>query len=366
MTRVVYHSFEGRYSDSPRAVHQALLARGDDLEHVWLSAPAHAHGFPPETATVPYGGEECVAALESADVVVSNTHLDLEWDKRPGTTYVQTWHGTPLKTIHRDVLFAPEGRLDRLDHDVARWDALLSPNAASTGPLRQAFRWTGPVHETGYPRNDALSAPDRDARRAKVRAELGIPASQRAVLYTPTWRDDDVFGSGPDFTLRLDLERFAERLGDDHVLLLRLHYMVSGALGTVDVPGVVDVSFHPDIADLYLAADAMVTDYSSTMFDFAITGKPILYYAYDLEHYLGKLRGFYFDYERIAPGPLLRTSEEVLDAIDDLDAVRQRHAADYARFRETFCHLEDGRATERVLDLFFPRTGGDGTTRRSA
>ncbi|PPK98426.1 CDP-glycerol glycerophosphotransferase [Kineococcus xinjiangensis] len=359
-SKVVYHSFEGRYTDSPRAVYESLLARGDDLEHVWLSAPAHAHGFPPGIVTVPYGGEECVAALESADVVVSNTHIDLDWHKPAGSTYVQTWHGTPLKTIHWDVLFAPEGRLARLDQDIARWDALLSPNTASTGPLRGAFRFAGPVHETGYPRNDVLNAPDREERRAKIRAALGIAEGTTAVLYTPTWRDDDVFGDGPDFSLHLDLEAFAERLGQDHVLLLRLHYMVSGALGTVDVPGVLDVSFHPDIADLYLAADAMVTDYSSTMFDFAVTGRPILYFPYDLEHYRSKLRGFYFDYEAIAPGPVLRSSEEVVDAVADLDAVAARHRDRYARFRETFCHLEDGHATERVLDLFFPQAAARG------
>ncbi|GAA4976470.1 CDP-glycerol glycerophosphotransferase family protein [Kineococcus glutinatus] len=365
--RIVYHSFEGRYSDNPRAVHEALLARGDDVEHVWLSSPAHAHGFPEGTATVPYGGQECVDLLESADVVVSNTHIDLEWEKRPGTTYLQTWHGTPLKTIHHDVLFAPEGRLARLDRDVARWDALLSPNAASTPHLRHAFRWTGRVEETGYPRNDVLSAPDREERRARVRRQLGVAEDATAVLYTPTWRDDDLFGDGPDFALRLDLERFAERLGGSHVLLLRLHYMVSGALGTVEVPGVLDVSFHPDIADLYLAADVMVTDYSSTQFDFAVTGRPIVYYPYDLDHYRDDLRGFYFDFPALCPGPVAAGTDEVLDAVADVPALAREHAEDLAAFRRTFCHLEDGRATERVLDLFLPRrTGGGQPTRRSA
>jgi CDP-glycerol glycerophosphotransferase len=352
--KITYHSFEGRYSDNPRAVHEALVARGDDIEHVWISTPAHAHGFPTGTTTVDLDSPEARATLESSDVVVSNTHLDLDWDKAPGAFYLQTWHGTPLKTIHHDVLFAPEGRLARLDHDVARWDHLLSPNAASTGPLRQAFRYAGPVSETGYPRNDVLSAPDRDERRARVRADLGIPEGVTAVLYTPTWRDDDKFGDGPDFTLQLDLQRFGERLGDDFVLLLRLHYMVSAALDTVDVPGVLDLSFHPDIAELYLAADVMVTDYSSTQFDFAVTGKPIVYFTYDLEHYRDHLRGFYFDFPEIAPGPLLGTSEEVLSAVADLTTVTSTYAERYARFREAFCHREDGHATERVLALLTP------------
>ena len=126
--------------------------------------------------------------------------------------------------------------------------------------------------------------------------------------------------------------------------------MVSGRLGPVDRPGVHDVSFHPDISDLYLAADVMVTDYSSTMFDFAITGKPMLFYTYDLEHYRDALRGFYFDIEADAPGPLVRTTGQLVDAIADLDAVQRRYDASYARFRSRFCHLEDGLATQRVVD----------------
>jgi CDP-glycerol glycerophosphotransferase len=192
-----------------------------------------------------------------------------------------------------------------------------------------------------------------------VREQLGIPDGKTAVLYTPTWRDDDLlFNEGPDFSLHLDLERFVERLGDDHVLMLRMHYMVSNALGDLDVPGVLDVSFHPDVSDLYLAADVMVTDYSSTQFDFAVLGRPIVYFPYDLAHYGSKLRGFYFDYDQEhLPGPVVTTSEEVLDALADLDAVAERYAEPLAEFRRTFCALEDGHATERVLDLI-PLRGG--------
>ena len=117
----------------------------------------------------------------------------------------------------------------------------------------------------------------------------------------------------------------------------------------------IDVSAHPDIRELYLAADVLVTDYSSAMFDFAVTRKPILFFTYDLPEYRDVTRGFYFDFEGEAPGPLLATTEELGDALADLDAITARHAGAYDRFRERFCSLEDGGAAARVVDAFFGR-----------
>jgi CDP-glycerol glycerophosphotransferase len=352
--KIVYRSFDGRYSDNPRALHEALLTRGDAVEHVWMCATGHADEFPPDTATVPVEGPEAVAALESADLVVSNTHLSMDWAKRPGATYLQTWHGTPLKTVHRDVTFDPEVP-SVIDRDIARWDLLLSQNADATELLPKIFGYDGPVHETGYPRNDLLHEPDPAQSRERIRAELGIPAGSTAVLYAPTWRDDQLADDeGPSHRLRLDVARFAEQLGADHVLMVRLHYQVTDALDGIDVPHVVDLSDYPDIRDLVLAADVLVTDYASVQFDFAVTGRPILYFTYDLDHYRGDLRQFYFDFEQIAPGPLLGTVDEVLDALGDVQQATDGHRERYDRFRERFCSREDGHATERVLALVLP------------
>lgn len=361
--KIVYVAFRGHFSDSPRAIHEALQARGFDADVTWLSAPHTEAGFPADVRHVRFGSPESIGALEAADVVVSNDHIPLDWEKRPGTTYLQTWHGTPLKRIHNDVRWAPEGRLAYLENDIARWDLLLSPNPASTERLRKAFGYRGEIHETGLPRNDVLSSPLRDELRTAVRADLGIGDHQTAVLYTPTWRDDLVFEkTGPqDFDFPIDLDAFAARLGPDVVLLLRLHNMVMDRLEIAEGSAVRDVCGHADIRDLYLAADAMVTDYSSTMFDFAITGKPLLFYTYDLEDYRDRLRGFYFDLEDVAPGPLVRTSAELVEALGDLDAVRATYSDRYAAFRQTFSCLEDGSATDRVLDLLFRSRPGVGS-----
>jgi CDP-glycerol glycerophosphotransferase len=138
--------------------------------------------------------------------------------------------------------------------------------------------------------------------------------------------------------------------------------MVMDRLEIAEGSVVRDVCSHPDIRDLYLAADLMITDYSSTMFDFAITGKPMLFFTYDLEYFRDELRGFYFDLAEAAPMPLMGTSKEIVDAIADIDALAAKHRERYARFRETFTHLEDGAATARVLDLLFPSGATVGTT----
>ena len=346
--RIVYDSFAGRYSDSPRALYRWLRDRVD-AEHVWLADPAHAEAFPPHVRTVPYGSAESVAVLESADLVLGNTHIEVTWDKRPDATYLQLWHGSPLKTVHRDVLWAPEGRLDWLDTDVARWDYLLSPSPASTPRLRSAFRWAGEVLELGYPRNDVLQPPRVDKVRARTRSRLGLADDETVVLYAPTFRDRFLAEDGaPPLELSLDVPRLAADLGPGTRLLTRVHYFMTSRLAPVDVPGVVDVSWYPDMAELYAAADVLVTDYSSSMFDFAVTGKPLVFYAYDLPSYRDVDRGFYFDLEAAAPGPVVRTQDELTAALTDLPGVELAYAKRYRRFRRTYNVLDDGHATKRV------------------
>ena len=137
LMHVVYNSFMGRFSDNPRALYERLCDR-PGLVHTWLLDPAHRAAFPEGVRTAEVDTPAARSALESADLVIAGTHTEIEWDKPAGTTYLQTWHGTPLKRIHWDVLWAPEGRLERLQRDVDRWDHLVSPSAAATPLLRQA------------------------------------------------------------------------------------------------------------------------------------------------------------------------------------------------------------------------------------
>jgi CDP-glycerol glycerophosphotransferase len=159
---------------------------------------------------------------------------------------------------------------------------------------------------------------------------------------------------------RLDIERLREAVGEDTVILYRKHhYIVDPAPATAD--GFVrDVSGYPDGTELMLAADVLVTDYSSMTVDFANTGRPMLFFTYDLDAYQDEIRGFYLDFVETVPGPLLRTSAELGDALRDLDGVQAAYAERYDAFRARFCELDDGRAAGRVVDrLFAGYAGGE-------
>ncbi|WP_258527826.1 bifunctional glycosyltransferase/CDP-glycerol:glycerophosphate glycerophosphotransferase [Streptomyces sp. NBRC 110611] len=352
---VLYSSFGGRaYGDSPRAVHEELVRRGMAAEHLW--AVRDAQTAVPDTArAVVVGSAEWHGALAHSRWVVTNTHLPPWFTRRGGQRIIQTWHGTPLKRIGADLAgtlcaglahLAPRPRVSR------QWSVLLSPNAHSTPVLRSALGYSGRLLESGLPRTDVLFAPDREARAAAVRERLGIGRGKTVVLYAPTPRDDLAYDARHHrLHLPLDLDLARRELDGDHVLLVRGHPLVADRLPAHHAPFALDVSAYPDAAELLLAADVLVTDYSSLAADFANTGRPMLFLTPDLPHYRDTLRGFTLDFEARVPGPLLASTGELVDALGDLAAVVEASAEAYADFREAFCHWDDGKAAGRVADL---------------
>ena len=353
---VFFEAWKGRqYSDNPRAIFEELVRRGDGRRLVW-AVEHHGVEVPDGVETVVVGSRAYYRALGRARWVVSNDSMPKHYAKRAGSTYGQTWHGTPLKRIGFDIenlQMANKNYLTQFAKEVATWDALVSPNAYSTEIFRRAFRYEGRVLETGYPRNDVFHRPeDRAARTAAASVRLGLEPGKRVILYAPTWRDNHYDRSGRyQFAMKLDLERMYRRFKDEAVLLIRGHQLVADSVDTSMFGGFArNVSHYPDISDLYLVADVLVTDYSSVMFDFVNTGRPMLFFTHDLEAYRDELRGFYIDFEAEAPGPLLTHTSEVVDALADLDRVAGEHTGRYASFREKFASLEDGRAAARFVD----------------
>jgi CDP-glycerol glycerophosphotransferase len=267
---------------------------------------------------------------------------------------VQTWHGIGFKRVGFDieqVQFANRAYLANLELEAPNWTFLTSPNSFCTPILHRAFRYEGEICEIGSPRNDLLISGDRDAIAKQVRAAVGLPADKKIVLYAPTWRDNEYHGPGMyKFNLRLDVAKFPAELREEYVLLVRRHSNTVDDLLGWGSDFIWDVANYPDTRELLAAADVLITDYSTIALDFSNTGRPILFYAYDLDNYRDDLRGFYFNLESEAPGPVLRTTAEVVAALRDLPTVVERYRNQYSAFREIFGHLEDGHATDRCID----------------
>jgi CDP-glycerol glycerophosphotransferase len=333
------------YACNPRAIHERARELVPGLHGVWVVN---------EGATVPDDVEHVVAGTEAyydliarATYFVNNVNFPDHLVKREGQVHVMTHHGTPLKRMGMDLAGAPGRRnLAGVLRRCRRWDYSVSANPFSTLVWERAYPVRCQTLETGYPRNDAL-ANATTADVARIRAELGVEPGQTAVLYAPTHREYD-----EDPTPPLDLARLADGLGADHVVMARLHYFDDEhplLRELHDAGRIRDVASHPSVEELCIAADLLVTDYSSIMFDYAVLDRPIVIHAPDWEVYREQ-RGTYFDLMTQSPGPVGRTDAEVLEL------VRSRGAGgDEARaaFRARFCSLEDGHAAERVVRAVF-------------
>jgi glycosyl/glycerophosphate transferase, teichoic acid biosynthesis len=236
-----------------------------------------------------------VEALRTSRVIVTNDHLPSWFSKREGQHLLQTWHGTPIKKLLHDAPRTVTLRYRRLmARQVPQWDLLLAQTPQAGRRLQRALGYHGQVRVGEYPRNVRLLGGSEVRRR--VRHELGIGQEQPVILYAPTWREslrpdkravDCGTAGGPGPAGALDGEHLADRLGA--VVLMRSHHMNRAGR----VPGTIDVSGYPSVEELMVAADILVSDYSSIFFDFALTGKPAVAYVPDLTFYRDVERGLY-------------------------------------------------------------------------
>ncbi|QDI70787.1 CDP-glycerol--poly(glycerophosphate) glycerophosphotransferase [Streptomyces calvus] len=338
---------------NPAAIAAKLAELAPDIHPVWVVTAENVALLPPGTDHVVPGTRRYAEVIATAKYLVNNVNFPNAVVKRPDAVHLQTHHGTPLKRMGLDQLAHPAAAqgLDfaALLHRVDKWDYSISANSHTTRMWQRAYPSRYVSLDHGYPRNDVYYTAGAEDVRA-IRARLGIPPGRRAVLYAPTHRDYEA-----GWTPRLDLAALADRLGEDTVLLVRGHYFYDGGgppAGLRRSGRVLDVSSYDPVEELCLAADALVTDYSSIMFDYANLDRPLIIHADDWETYR-ITRGVYFDLMAEAPGPVARTQEELTEILTT-DAWRDDRAAKArAAFRRRFCEYDDGRAAERVVRRVF-------------
>lgn len=359
---IVFESFLGKqYSCNPRAIYEYLKENHPEYELIWSVDPRFEKGFLDKE--IPFARRfslKWLFLMARAGFWVTNSRMPLWIPKPKKTTYLQTWHGTPLKKLAHDmkeVLMAgttTEQYKQEFFHESRNWDYLISPNRYSTEIFKRAFQFDKEMIESGYPRNDIFYSSDFETRAKLFKKTHNLPEDKKVILYAPTWRDNQYQQEGKyKLELQLDLTKLKAALGDEYIIILRMHYLVAENFDLEAFKGFAfDFSKHEDIQDLYLISDLLITDYSSVFFDYANLKRPMIFFTYDLEEYKEDIRGFYFDFEQKAPGPLVETTEEVIESIKRL-ADAAIHNDRMNEFYQRFCYLEDGHAAERVVKEVF-------------
>ncbi|CAI3800243.1 CDP-glycerol glycerophosphotransferase family protein [Pseudarthrobacter sp. MM222] len=341
--------FGKNFSDSPLALFNEAKRRLPDARF-YIGVADLSVALPADAIPVVRNSTESWKALAESKYVITNCWAPDRYQRHPEQVLVQTWHGTPLKLLGLDRPGARDkaGRVAKIERDANEWSLLVSQNPHSTEVFKRAYAYAGEILESGYPRNDALF--DSSDLGQQVRASLNIPSGKTVVLYAPTWREESA--GSPDL---IQAGAMAQALGPDFVVLLRGHSVSLRRGHDVEADGVIDVTSFNDPSGLMAAADVLVTDYSSIMFDFSVTGKPLVFFVPDWDFYTGAGRGVYFDLADKAPGPLCRTREDVIEVLRNLKESRSIYQEPYAAWVKEFNPWDNPRSSEavfsRILEL---------------
>lgn len=364
---IVFESFAGKgYSDSPKYIYEKMYKEHPEYTYYWVLNKPDDFDIPGPAIKVKRLSKEFYHAYATAKFWVSNARIPLYLIKKPDQVYIQTWHGTPLKRLGNDmkVVRMPGTTTPAYKYnfkkETDRWDYLISPNRYSSNIFKSAF-WMDEerIIESGYPRNDILTTKKDDVEFINdIKRRLNIPLDKKVIMYAPTWRDDEFIKKGKyRFELKIDLENLEKTIGHDTVVLLRMHYLVASAIDISSYRGFAyDVSSYPDISELYLATDLLITDYSSVFFDFGILKRPQVFFSYDLAKYKDDLRGFYLDYYKDLPGPIYEDAYSMAMVLKDIDVLESKYKTELNRFHERFCNLEDGQAADRIVEKILELT----------
>lgn len=346
--RILFISFGGRrYDDSPKVIYEEMLTdqRFDSYELIWAFQNPDCfeikRGRKIKTDTFNY-----FINILSARVWVTNSRVERGLNfKGKHTFYLNTWHGTPIKRMGVDIdkknlSFRGKDRWNFTDIMLAqgRYEADIFSRVFNIPCERFAI--------IGLPRNDELIANNRSDIISGLRAKIGIPSNKKVILYAPTFREYNKDKcNNCIMTLPINVDKWSKKLGKTHILLIRAHYEVVTDM-SVDNSFVINVSAYPNLNDLMLASDILISDYSSIFFDYSILGRPMIPYCYDYEKY-SKERGMYFDI-RQALCCSIENEDELINEILNID--EERRCAIANNFRKKYIDSA-GYAGKKAIEL---------------
>lgn len=362
---VMFGAYDGRsYVCSPKAVYEYMAGNKEysDYRFIWYFDEPEKYRFLEKnrnTTVVKKQSAECEKYLHMAKYWIFNFRARDQWIPSEQQIYVQCWHGTPLKRLGYDITKSDNAMnsireiREKYRTDAQRFDYMVSPCDFVTEKFTSAWNleeWgkKDAVLQIGYPRNDFLNNFKTEDVEA-VKEKLGLAdSSKKIILYAPTWRDNQHDAeSGYVYESPVDFKYLQEQLQDEYIILFRAHYLVADNFNFDAYNGFIyNVSDYDDINELYIAADLLITDYSSVFFDYAILERPMLFYMYDMEEYRDEMRGFYIDVNQL-PGPIVKTENELIAAVKS--AVDNTDIQSVKAFNIEYNAMNDGKAAERLV-----------------
>ena len=347
--RVNFIAFSGRqYSDSPRRISELLLKEHPEIEQVWAFVEPEKFAFLNEKGikVVKYKSLEYLYYVMTSKVYVDNAEFWSALKFRPGQMVLETWHGGgAYKRVGGHRIDVNQREQQHAVEKMNKITLFLSSSKAFTKyVIRDAYQYRGEVLECGLPRNDDLLSPD-PATAAKARETLGIPAGAKVLLYAPTFRNSHTLDLyDVDFArLKASLEA---RFGGEWVIVLRMHYYLADKAMAVGAPWLYNATDYPDMQELLLSSDVLLTDYSSCMWDFSLMKKPCFLYARDIDEYRGE-RDFYTPIESW-PFPLAADNDALAQVIAQFDD--EQYRADAARHHAELGSTESGTAAKQCVE----------------
>lgn len=345
--KIILSSYDGMgYRCNSKYIAERLLRSKAPVELAWLVSDNHIDDLPEKITKVVIGSPEFYKEILTAKVYITNTVHLLYEHKREGQYFINTWHGYgPFKLAEGDVNKDAASR-ERYTKSNGASDLFLTASSFYGQVYRRSFYYQGEVMECGAPRNDIFFHAGDFGR--KIRELYQIPQEKGIVLYAPTYRDmagDDFERYNPDW--ECILASFRERFGKEYVVIYKLHhYMQKLVSEKGGYKGAIEATFYPDIQELLAAADIVITDYSSLMWDFSLQRRPVFLYQNDEEEYTND-RGFYAPVSEW-PYPKAHSQEELVEQILCFD--EEKYIAELNAFLKKYGSCDDGHASERVAE----------------
>lgn len=353
---ILFISYYGSmYGCNPKYISEWLVNKSsNNSDIIWAFTEPEQHKVE-GVKIIKYGSLQYYYALATCRIICTNYRMTDDFIKRPEQTYIQTWHSSlRLKMIERDAESSLKpGYVSMAKHDSAQTDYVIAGCAKSADTFSNSFWYNGKILRVGTPRNDLLLSKNNDNIRSLVKKNLGISDEQKIVLYAPTFRENKKL-----HYYRFNIEQLkvslSERFGGEWVLVRRLHPHLSQLVNT-ESTDIIDATDYDDIQELLLSADILITDYSSLMFDFSVTGRPVFLYTTDLETYCEKERKLYFKIDDL-PFPLAKTNEELHSIIQSYS--NDKYHKELTRFNGTIGTYERGSASMQVGELMLKIING--------